>query len=73
MVALKATSGERIAMQVSKQSVVELLRKAGLFEVAEYAEQTFPDPVDLDDAQKLGFERFGITRDDLISRLGGSP
>lgn len=60
-------------MQVSKQSVVEALRKAGLPEAAEYAERSFPDPVELEYAQKLGLERFGITRDDLISRLGGSP
>jgi hypothetical protein len=59
-------------MLVSKQSVVELLRRAGQFEAAEEAERLLPDPVELEDAQKFGFERFGITRDELISALGGS-
>jgi hypothetical protein len=59
-------------MLVSKQSVVEALRKAGQREAAEEAERVLSDPVDLEYAQRLGFERFGITRDELISAIGGS-
>jgi hypothetical protein len=60
-------------MQVTKQSVIEILRRAGLQDAAEEAERSLPNPVELEDAQEFGFERFGITRDELISRMGGSP
>jgi hypothetical protein len=59
-------------MQVTKRSVIEMLRRAGLQDAAEEAERSLPDPVELEDAQAFGFERFGITRDELISRMGGS-
>jgi hypothetical protein len=55
-----------------RQEVVEVLRRAGLPEVADEAERSLPDPVDLEDAAKFG-ERYGVTRDSLISRMGGSP
>jgi hypothetical protein len=64
---------ERIAMLVTKQHVVEVLRRAGLPEAAEEADRSLPDPVELECAQEFGFERFGISRDFLISRMGGSP
>jgi hypothetical protein len=64
---------ERIAMLVTKQHVVEMLRRAGLPEAAEEADRSLPDPVELEYAEKFGFERFGISRDVLISRMGGSP
>ena len=57
---------------ITKEHVVEVLRKAGLPEVAEEAERSLPDPVELDRAAEFG-QRYGITRDDLISRMGGSP
>ena len=57
---------------IAKEHVVEVLRKAGLPEVAEEAERSLPDPVELDRAAEFG-QRYGITRDDLISRMGGSP
>lgn len=60
-------------MYVTKRYVVALLQRAGLREAAEDAERSLPDRIELEDAQKFGFERFGITRDELISRLGGSP
>jgi len=60
-------------MLVAKQHVVEMLRRAGLFEAAEEADRSLPDPVELEYAEKFGFERFGISRDVLISRMGGSP
>jgi hypothetical protein len=60
-------------MLVTKQHVVEMLRRAGLPDAAEEADRSLPDPVELEYAEKLGFERFGISRDVLISRMGGSP
>ena len=59
-------------MLIAKQEVVKVLRRAGLPEVADEADRTLPDPVELERAQEFG-ARYGITRDDLISRMGGSP
>jgi hypothetical protein len=59
-------------MELRRDEVVEVLRRAGLPEVAEEGNRSLPDPVELEDAAKFG-ERYGITRDFLISRMGGSP
>jgi hypothetical protein len=59
-------------MQCSRQEVVDLLRSTGLPEVAEEASRSLPDPVDFERAAKLLY-RYGITKDVLISRMGGSP
>jgi hypothetical protein len=59
-------------MLIRKQEVVEMLRRAGHFEAADEASRTLPDPVDLQLAQEFG-AHYGITRDELISRMGGSP
>jgi len=61
-----------MAMLMSKEELVRVLRNAGLDEVAEEAERSLPDEVDLDRAAEFGL-RHGITRDELISRMGGSP
>jgi len=60
------------AVQFSRQEVVDVLRNAGLREAAGEAMRALPDPVDLDHVEEWG-ARHGITRDDLISRMGGSP
>jgi len=52
--------------------VVELLRKTGYAEQADEAERVLPDPVDYDELQRFAV-RQGITIDQLISRMGGSP
>ena len=59
-------------MQYSRQEVVNMLRKAGFREAADEAMRELPDPVDLERAQEWG-RRHGITRDLLISAMGGSP
>ena len=61
-----------IAMELRKEQVVEILWNAGLQEVAEEANRSLPDPVQLEEAAKFG-EPYGVTRDVLISRMGGSP
>lgn len=58
--------------QHSRQEVAELLRKAGLHEAAEKAIAELPDQVDYKDIEEWGLEQ-GITRDTLISQMGGSP
>ena len=59
-------------MQLTRQFVVDLLRKTGFSEAADEAIRVLPDPVDLDQAAKWG-AKYGITRDALIDRMGGSP
>jgi hypothetical protein len=52
--------------------VVDFLRRLGYPDVADEAERDLPDPVEVSHAQEFG-ERHGISRDELISRMGGSP
>jgi hypothetical protein len=59
-------------MQVTRQHIVDLLRTAGLPEAADEAIESLPDPVEYDRAARF-LERHGITKDELISRMGGSP
>jgi hypothetical protein len=59
-------------VQYSRQEVAGMLRKAGFHEAADEAVRDLPDLVDLDHVQEWGRQR-GITRDVLISQLGGSP
>jgi len=57
---------------MSKHEIVRVLRNAGLPEVAEEAERSLPEEVDLERVAEFG-ARYGITRDKLISWMGGSP
>jgi len=59
-------------MLIAKREIVELLRRAGYFEAADEADRSLPDQVELQRAAEFG-ARYGITRDELISRMGGSP
>lgn len=61
-----------MAVQATRQEIVRVLRKTGFTEVADEALKRLPDPVDFD--QVAGFlAPYGITKDELISRMGGSP
>jgi hypothetical protein len=57
--------------QVARQQVVEFLRAAGLPEVADEGNRSLPDQLDLERAARF-LQGYGITRDVLISRMGGS-
>jgi hypothetical protein len=59
-------------MEVSRQHVVHILRLAGLPDLADEAQRVLPDPVEYDHAAGFLAEH-GITKDELISRRGGSP
>ena len=59
-------------MQYSRQDVVDILRHAGFSELADEASRVLPDPVDLDQLQAWAMQH-GLSRDELISRFGGSP
>jgi hypothetical protein len=61
-----------VVVQYSRQEVVDVLRKAGFHEAAEEAMVELHDPVDLAHVQEWAMQR-GITRDLLISQMGGSP
>jgi hypothetical protein len=61
-----------MARWVAREHVVGILRAAGLSEAADNAERELPDEVEYQQAEEyLG--RHGITKDELISRMGGSP
>ena len=59
-------------MQVTRQHVVDILRIAALPDLAEEAFRALPDPVEYNHAERF-LAQYGITKDELISRRGGSP
>jgi uncharacterized protein YidB (DUF937 family) len=59
-------------MAQDRQWVVDMLRRAGYRQAAEAAERELPDPVTLEQVQEFA-DRHGISRDEIISQLGGSP
>jgi hypothetical protein len=59
-------------MQYNRQYVIDSMRRLGYQQLADEALRDLPDPVDLDELQAWCL-RHGLTRDDLISRMGGSP
>ena len=58
--------------QYRRQHVVDLLNRQGYTQLAEEAQRVLPDPVDVDWLAEWAMQH-GLTRDDLISRMGGSP
>jgi hypothetical protein len=59
-------------MDYSRHHVVEVLRRAGLSDLADEASRTLPETIDGGKLATWAFEH-GISHDDLVSRLGGSP
>jgi len=56
-----------------KQEVIRVLLRAGYpSEMTDELEALLPDPVDVDRDRHL-LDRFGLSKDGLIDRLGGSP
>lgn len=62
----------RGVVNYSKQHVVDMLRKAGFRDAADAAMLELPDTVDLERVADWAMQR-GITRDAIISGMGGSP
>ena len=58
--------------QWSRQHVVEELNRMGYTELAVEASRDLPDPVDINRLEEWCMEH-GLSRDDVISRMGGSP
>jgi hypothetical protein len=59
-------------MQVRRQHVIDMLRMAALPDLAAEARRALPDPVEYRHAERFLLQ-YGITKDELISRRGGSP
>jgi len=59
-------------MQVTRQHVVDVLCTAGFTDAAEELSRTLPDQIDLDVVEGILIQ-YGISRDVLTSRMGGSP
>jgi hypothetical protein len=63
---------ELVSEQVSRQEVVNSLRRLGFLQVADEAARDLPDPVDQERIQEL-CDRLGLSLDEFINRMGGSP
>ena len=61
-----------MATQVSRQYVIDWLRRLGFPQLVDEASRDLPDPVDLEQVYEFG-HRHQISLDELISRMGGSP
>jgi len=59
-------------MPNDRQWLVDTLRRLGYAQVADEAARVLPEQVSLDEVIKFT-DRFGISRDEVISRMGGSP
>jgi hypothetical protein len=59
-------------MAQDRQWVVDTLRRLGYVHEAEEAARVLPDPVEIEELIQFG-DKYGISRDELTSRMGGSP
>jgi hypothetical protein len=59
-------------MPQDRQWFVNTLRRLGYTEAAEEAERELPDPVSLEELKKFA-DRYNISRDEVMSQMGGSP
>jgi hypothetical protein len=59
-------------MSQDRQWLVDTLRRLGYTQAADEAERELPEKVSLEEVEKFA-DRFGISRDEVMSRMGGSP
>lgn len=59
-------------MALDRQWIVNLLRREGYTDAAEAAERELPEQVTLDEVKAFG-DKHGISHDEVISEMGGSP
>ena len=59
-------------MAYERQWIVDQLQRLGYSEEAEEAARTLPEQVSAEELSAFG-DRLGISRDELMSRMGGSP
>jgi hypothetical protein len=61
-------------MKVPKQDVLAVLARVGRADLIEEAKRNLPDPIDTDrDIDQERLLQYGLTRGQLIDRMGGSP
>ena len=59
-------------MSQDKQWFVNTLRNLGYTEAADQAARELPDSVSMEELKKFA-DRYGISRDEVMSQMGGSP
>jgi hypothetical protein len=59
-------------MAYDRQWVIDELRRIGYTQEADDAAQTLPDEVSAEELRAFA-DRHGLSRDELMSRMGGSP
>ena len=59
-------------MDLSRQEIIQMLRRAGLADVAAAAQKSLPDPVDSKVLDHF-CARYGLSKASLTDRMGGSP
>jgi hypothetical protein len=59
-------------MSQDRQWFLDTLRRLGYTEAADAAERELPDSVSLEELKKFT-DRYNISRDEVMSQMGGSP
>jgi len=59
-------------MAYSRQWVVDTLRRLGYATAADEALRELPEDIDLEELEEFG-DRHGISRGEMVNRMGGSP
>jgi hypothetical protein len=59
-------------MSLDRQWLVDTLRRLGYAQAADEAARVLPEQVSMEEIRKFA-DRYGISRDEVISRMGGSP
>jgi hypothetical protein len=59
-------------MSQDRQWFVNTLRRLGYTEAADAAERELPGVVSLEELKKFA-DQYGISRDEVMSQMGGSP
>jgi hypothetical protein len=59
-------------VDLSRQQIIRMLRRAGLADVAAAAQKALPDPVDAEVLDHF-CAKYGLSKDSLTDRMGGSP
>jgi len=59
-------------MAYERQWLIDTLHRLGYQKVADEAMRVLPEEVELDELKEFT-DRHGISRDEIINRMGGSP
>jgi hypothetical protein len=59
-------------VDLSRQQIIRMLRRAGLADVVAAAQKSLPDPVDSKVLDHF-CAKYELSKDSLMDRMGGSP